>query len=249
MSTTAVRVLGELSIEVPASIERIYSNFEPTTRDVIVENLKKGHRFLDIGANFGFFSALAASIVGPDGEVISIEAHPGVLPLLGKNLEQFDNVKIVGEAVGAAKGSTEFHLTEDFVNSGVAPNPFGQELQKTTIPIDTVDSVLSRHCGPDTRIDFIKCDVQGDEIAVLEGCRNLIENNDSLAMIVEWAPPWMKNAGYEPSEFPSFIESLGFGEIVIVDDYLQKTMTLEEMESEFERDTSGKRFCNVLARK
>ena len=59
----------------------------------------------------------------------------------------------------------------------------------------------------------------------------------------------MKKAGYEPTEFPDLLKSLGFERVVVVDDYLQKTMTIAEMEHEFEKDTTGRRFCNLLASK
>ncbi len=249
MKLSKVQVIDDNFIQIPESNEKIYTDFEPTTLSVISKHLKEGDVFLDIGANFGFFSVLAASIVKNDGKFFSIEAHPGILPKLEDNLKNFSNVTVIGAAVGAKSGVTEFHMTEDFVNSGVASNPFNQESQKISIPIDTIDNLLSQHGNSKGKVDFIKCDVQGDEVAVLEGCRKLIEQNDNLKMIVEWAPAWMENAGYNSEKFPSFLNSLGFSKITIVDDYLKKEMSLGEMLLEYEKDKTGKRFCNILASK
>lgn len=67
-------------------------------------------------------------------------------------------------------------------------------------------------------------------------------------MIVEWAPTWIANARFDGKALPEFLAALGFQNIV-VDDYLKKTMSVSEMEAEFRKETSGKRFCNVLASK
>lgn len=59
----------------------------------------------------------------------------------------------------------------------------------------------------------------------------------------------MANAGFDGKALPEFLAALGFQNIVVVDDYLKKNMSVSEMEAEFRKDTSGKRFCNVLASK
>lgn len=243
------RITDHLQIEVPDHLERIYTAFEPCTTQVLQERLRPGDAFLDIGANFGFFSVLASAIVGEAGRVYAVEASPSVLPLLSSNTRGRDNVRIIESAAGNRSGVTQFYMTEDFVNSGVAPSPFIDKADQVSVPIDTLDNLLGREPGFDGRVDFVKCDVQGDEVAVLEGLKDTIARNDGLTLIVEWAPAWMRNAGFDPEGFPDFLRGLGFSSIVVIDDYLKTQMSLEEMEREFQRDTSGKRFCNVLASK
>lgn len=242
-------ITESLHLDVPAELERIYTDFEPCTTQVLVETLRPGDVVLDVGANFGFFSVLAASIVGPRGRVYAVEASPSVLPILSANTRRFPQVTILETAAGSRTGVTEFFLTADFVNSGVARSPFVDASEKISVPIDRLDNVLPKQAGFDGRVDFVKCDVQGDEVAVLEGLRTTIAANERLNLIVEWAPAWMNNAGFEARTFPEFLRGLGFGEIVVVDDYLRKRMSIEEMELEFRRDVSGKRFCNVFASK
>lgn len=138
-------------------------------------------------------------------------------------------------------------MTPDFVNSGVALSPFLQTAEKISIPIAPLDDLLHQSPDFDGRVDFIKCDVQGDEVAVLNGARKTIDANPGLRLIIEWAPAWMNNAGYDAQALPQFLRELGFGEITVVDDYRQKPMTLAEMEDEFRNDTTGRRFCNLFA--
>lgn len=243
------KIQNDLFVDVPESLQKIYTDFEPSTTQLISKTLKNGDVFIDIGANFGFFSILAASIVGKDGRVFSVEASPLVLPHLVRNTKDFEQIRILPSAVGNFTGTTEFYLTNDFVNSGIALSPFLGDAEKTHIPIDTLDNLLQKEASFNGRVDFMKCDVQGDEMAVLEGARKTIEMNKNLRMIVEWAPAWMLNAGFDAKIFPSFLQRLGFRKIFVVDDYLKKTMTLDEMEEEFRKDESGKRFCNLFASK
>lgn len=243
------KISDDLFLDVPEGLSKIYTNFEPCTSQTIRDHLRAGDIFLDIGANFGFFTVLAASIVGPSGRVHAVEASPEVLPILTGNTKAFPNVTIIPQAAGDRTGVTEFHMTEDFVNSGIAMSPFIAESKKISVPLDTLDNILGRDPDFTGRIDFIKCDVQGDELAVLEGLRKTIQSNAHLHLIVEWAPAWMNNAGFDAKSVPDVLKGLGFTEIVIVDDYLKTTMSVAEMEAEFLRDQSGKRFCNVLATK
>ena len=242
-------IVDDLYFEIPQQLEKIYTRFEPLSTRVVCEHLRPGDTFLDIGANFGYFSLLAAHTVGPSGHVIAVEASPEVLPYLKKNLAAFSNTELVHAAVGKEKGITDFFLTEDFVNSGVSQSPFQQNSRKVSVSMDTIDNLLAAHGKRQDAVQFIKCDVQGDEMAVLEGARNSIEQARRLNLIIEWAPAWMKKAGYEPTEFPRFLQSFGFTSLVVVDDYLQQKMTVHDMEKEFEKDITGRRFCNVLASK
>ncbi|MCE2744466.1 MAG: FkbM family methyltransferase [Burkholderiales bacterium] len=242
---TESHIIDDLYFEVPEKLQKIYTHFEPLSTKVVCENLQPGDTFLDIGANFGYFSLLAAHKVGSAGRVIAVEASPDVLPHLRKNLSQYKNIELLNCAVGKTKGITEFFLTEDFVNSGVSQSPFQNNGRKISVAMDTIDHLLEAHGNQP--VHFIKCDVQGDEMAVLEGARRTISKAERLNMIIEWAPAWMKKAGYEPNEFPKFLQSLGFNSLMVVDDYLQKKMTIAEMEKEFEKDQTGRRFCNVLA--
>jgi len=246
---TKSHIIDGIFFEIPKTLEKIYNNFEPLSTKSVLEHLQIGDTFLDIGANFGYFSVLAARTVGPRGHVISIEASPDVLPSLARNLTEFSNTKIINAAAGKEKRVSDFFLTEDFVNSGVSKSPFQEATRKISVKMDSIDNLLSTHSEPIGEIQFIKCDVQGDEMAVLEGARRTIERSNQLKLIVEWAPAWMKQAGHDPADFPRFLNSLGFSSLIVLDDYLGKKMTINEMEKEFERDITGRRFCNVLASK
>lgn len=244
-----LEIADNLFIDVPPRLEKIYSEFEPLTTSYITKNVRLGDTFLDVGANIGYFSALASQLVGEAGSVFAVEASPEVLPILQGNISTFGNVSILQFAVGDHRGFTDFYLTDDYVNSGVSKTPFSDNVRKINVPIETLDHWYFGLDQRSRRVDFIKCDVQGDEVAVLNGARQMINECEHLNLVIEWAPTWMKEAGYDPESLPSVIDSLGFKQVCVIDDWLQKVMTLDEMRSEFLRDTSAKRFCNIFASK
>lgn len=74
---------------------------EPTVQEVLQQYLRPGMTFYDIGANIGFFSLLAARLVGQKGRVIAFEADPETASRLRGNVEKnaFDWITVEEKAV------------------------------------------------------------------------------------------------------------------------------------------------------
>jgi len=68
--------------------------YEPEVSSYIMKNLKLGETFMDIGANNGYYTILAADLVGPKGKVISLEPNPKAFQRLLHNIE-INNLKNV----------------------------------------------------------------------------------------------------------------------------------------------------------
>src|SRR5260370_37638450 len=51
---------------------------EPQVQKALMDHLRPGMTFYDVGANIGVFSLMAARLVGPEGRVISFEADPEI---------------------------------------------------------------------------------------------------------------------------------------------------------------------------
>lgn len=236
------------SIRVNPELANIYSNFEPLSAELLAKTLVSGMTFVDVGANVGFFSAIASRLVGENGRVFAIEANPKILRTLQANVDE-GNVTVINTAVGSRCGTTRFYVTDDTVNSGVAPSPFVKVSDRITLPMATLDSLLDNGTFPVEGVNFIKVDVQGDEVAVLQGAKELVGRSRHLKLLVEWAPQWMETAGYKASELPDLLQAYGFKEIYVIDEYLKETKSLDEMQVAFSADKSGRRFCNVFASK
>ena len=229
-------------LKIPLESRKIYKNFEPITTDIIMRNVNENSHFIDVGANFGYFTLLAAQLI-KKGKIWSIEANPEIIPILRLNTEAFKNLKIINKAVGSENKKIEFYLADDFVNSSVHQNLYCSE-KKITVEMIKLDDLIG-----DQSVDFIKVDVQGDEISILEGARKIIDREKNIKIIIEWAPGWIKNSCHDPFSLPEVLSNMGFKKIEIIDEYSAEIMEVERMMEILKKDNLGKRFCNIFASK
>src|SRR4051812_19895765 len=95
--------------------QMISGEYEPSMRKVLEKYLAPGQVFVDLGANEGFFSIVAAALVGPSGKVIAVEPQSRLQSVIRQNmsLNSCSNVKVIQGVISAASGSVEIHLTPD----------------------------------------------------------------------------------------------------------------------------------------
>ena len=243
-----IEILDDLIMSTPEELYTTFVDFEPITKKVIIEHLNDGDVFLDVGANFGYFSIIASRYVGTSGKVISFEPSSETFAILENNTKRIKNIEIFKTALGSKQETKHFFHANDYVNSGFTKSPFQNpnEYSGNDLLVTTLDKFIA---GKVQKVDFIKCDVQGDDIDVLIGAKKTIQSNNNLKLIVEWAPTWMKSAGYNLDDLPKILEELGFNEIVVVDDWNKNLKSVDQFIDEFNNDHSGKRFCNLFCKK
>jgi FkbM family methyltransferase len=150
---------------------------ELPVQEAIAANLKPGDVFFDVGANVGFFSMIAARLVGPSGRVIAFEPVPSNVAVIRENarLNGFQHVQIVEQAVYRESGRSELALA-DYAGGamlaaiGRPPDDSGRTLQVATTSLD--DAVFGAGL-PAPRL--IKIDVEGAELDVLIGMERLLK--------------------------------------------------------------------------
>lgn len=128
--------------------------------------LRPGDTFVDVGANFGLFSTVAASKVGAAGRVLSIEPHPEMARRLRFNvgLNGFDQVTVVEAAVGDGEGEGVLYVNKaSFAESSLkaTSNLDGQVHAEVRVPIRPLLKIVE-DAGL-SRIDSLKIDVEGYE--------------------------------------------------------------------------------------
>lgn len=143
--------------------------YEPDLVEVLKKYLKPGMVFYDLGAHWGYFSLLATKLVGTQGKVMAFEPMPGNFSRLQRNVSAnaIENLNIFHLAISDHDGQIKFSNTDDsFANSYLN---VGNEIG---VLVDTVslDSFVETNTPP----DFIKIDVEGAELDVLHGAKNLI---------------------------------------------------------------------------
>ena len=182
--------------------------YEPTETDLLKRELKPGQTFVDIGANIGYYTLIAARLVGPAGRVFAFEPDPANFALLKKNVERngYDNVVLVGKAVSDRTRSARLYRSE--TNRGdhrLYDSRDGRKsLRVQAAALD--DFFLNR----DKTIHLIKMDIQGAEAAALAGMKALVRKNRRLKLITEFSPTALKNSGSKPSQYLKNLGKMGF---------------------------------------
>lgn len=161
------RIAGDARLVMPRCMYW-FGTWEPPLSDWIRRTLRPGDVFVDVGANIGWFSLLAARGVAPSGSVVAIEASPETAGKLERNVAAngFPHVRVVRAAATAEAGAVPFYRApwndaEDSTLPGAGKEPAG-EVPGMPLPELLTDAELRA-----ARI--VKVDVEGGELGVLRG--------------------------------------------------------------------------------
>jgi FkbM family methyltransferase len=191
----------------------IYEEFET---ELFKGLLKPGMVVVDVGANIGHYSLIAARLVGESGHVYSFEPDPHNFELLRANIELngFENVTPVNKALSNEPGTLTLYL-DKYNLGGHSMSADNVLIGAGTVEVETtsLDLFFISNGGGD-RVDVIKMDTQGAEGKIIEGGRRLFEEND-LTILMELWPFGLRNAGYDPATLIVNLDRLGFSFRVI----------------------------------
>lgn len=178
--------------------------------------IKKGDTIIDIGANLGYYSVLFAKWTGPSGMVHSVEPVPPVFKILKKNVRNFQNVVLYPIALGgenkaiqmANNSKAEYgYITSgrNFVNTGVDSRKdlvlFNAEMKRGSELFHSL-----------SRIDFIKCDVEGFELPVIQ---------DMLPLITRFTPTMLiETEGENRTFIYQQLSQVGYSALVLSNNLL-----------------------------
>lgn len=149
--------------------------------------IKNGEVVVDVGAHIGWYTLVASQCVGRLGKVISFEPHPFCIDRLRNNvsLNNFTNVKIEQIALSDKNKKVSFWIGDDMGGSLVKENTqrlTKGKVKRISVKAQTLDSyVVSQKIK---RISLIKIDVEGAELKVLRGAKNILQKQ-SPYLIVE----------------------------------------------------------------
>jgi FkbM family methyltransferase len=176
-------------------------NFEDSERRFIQGFLKPGMTVLDIGAHHGFYTMLAAKIVGPTGRVMSFEPSHRERERLSVHLRLnriLDRVSVFPAALGRETAESTLYVVvgRDTGCNSLRPPAVTEPTQKVQVPVTSLDTFIAQQNV--ARVDFIKMDVEGGELGVLEGAEELLGKLPRPLILAELADsrtlPWGYNA-------------------------------------------------------
>ncbi len=187
-------------------------DYEPYASKLVMGLLRPGDVAVDVGAMIGYYTVILAKHVGTDGRVYAFEPDPDNFALLRSNVEMnsYDNVTCRQAIVGAEAGRAK--LWRAPANRGDHHAFPGDGREAVDVDVIALDDVV------DEVVDLVKIDVQGYESFVLAGMRGLIERSGELAMLVEFCPALLLEAGTQPVDLLDELRSFGFSMFEIDDD-------------------------------
>ena len=174
----------------------LFGVWEPELSAFIAAGLAPGDGFLDVGANVGYFSVLAARHVGETGSVVAIEPSPSVFALLEENVRlnaAGEAIRLVNAAAGSNVGSVPIYSGPSHnigLTTTVAERGFELE---GVVPSAPLDAMLRPE--ETAALRMIKIDVEGREPDVFRGMEEIIRRSrDDLELVIELSPDWWSDS-------------------------------------------------------
>ncbi len=179
--------------------------YEAHLTAVFEEYCTSGMTVVDVGANLGYYSLLAARLVGPSGKVVALEPNSENCRLLLSSLRLNDagNVQLLPVAADTATGWA-YYSTHVGSNGGLIEEGDLLSHPGTVVPTFRLDDLVE---GP---VGFLKMDVEGAEGRVVRGATRIIER-DRPVVTTELKDEMLRRvSGTTVAEYLGYFESLGY---------------------------------------
>ena len=223
---------GEL--EVPAadkSSDELILNeelYEPQETAIVSSLLSDGSVMIDVGANIGYFTLLAAEECGPSGSVIAFEPDDVNRGYLVANAEsgEHDNIEIHSEAVSSREGARALYLSAtNFGRHSFAAANVPNRAARAFVPTTTLDAAAADI--PESSELVIKIDVEGAEGEVLRGGSKTLARR-AVSVWLEFWPAGLESNGTDALQLLDWLDSYKF-HTAVYDDLALVPMTLKSV--------------------
>lgn len=191
-----------------------YKHSQPFSLQFLLARLQAGDVVVDVGAHIGYYAMTFSRAVGPAGQVFAVEADPNNYALLKLNtlVNEIENLSAFNFAATENPGDVVLYRSICSAMNRIHPSKHCS--QSTIVPARPLDSVDALRHRP---IRCIKIDVEGHEVEVLRGATQLLRDNPKCDLCLEFAPAWIKEAGGDPREVFSFLQT-SCREIQLIDE-------------------------------
>jgi FkbM family methyltransferase len=158
--------------------------YEPSNTAVVRSYLERGDVFVDVGANIGYFTVLAAKLVGATGKIFAFEPHPKAREQLNRNLalNGLTNVKVSSKAASSENGKHILYIAREDISLSNTRQWLAPGYDQVVVQTARIDDELPA----ETKVKMAKIDVEGDEFSALLGMSSIIERSPQLRLLLEF---------------------------------------------------------------
>ena len=193
--------------------------YEPDLSNVMIRALRDGDTVIDVGANIGYFTTLAATCVGATGKVLAFEPDPANIARLSANVARngFTQVEVVSSPANDAPGAVTFHFNADDNGGNALWDPGAYptneksraEPRSVTLQATTLAAEVAVRALPTPRL--IKVDTEGADHLVLKGAVPLLQDTIVPYVLAELHEFGLRQMGSTQADFRAFMEGFGYG--------------------------------------
>jgi len=185
-------------------------DYSPNEARILREKLVPGDIFIDVGAHVGYFSILAAWVVGPKGLVMAFEPSPTMREKLVRNtaLNELQNVRILPDAVSNVSGKRSLFVHKSKAGLSSLRPMKSKATGRICVTTVSLDEVL----GPEfaNRIKLVKLDIEGAELLALQGMKHLLSREQSPDVLCEVTDRFLRELGGSEEELMAYMAGHGY---------------------------------------
>ncbi|MEE9387156.1 MAG: FkbM family methyltransferase [Paracoccaceae bacterium] len=199
---------------------------------VFADQITPGMNVVDIGANIGYYSLLAADKIGPKGHLTCFEANPDLADIVFHNLHlngYANRSTVENKAVFSECKTLQLNIFQKYLGSSSlwADTDHASKYHDELVAVDVEGVTLDSYFPKGHRIDFMKIDAEGAEPHILKGAQRVITDNPQMKIIMEFAPSMLRATYGSIENFYADIKSFGFKIYEIKNDSTLKEMPLD----------------------
>jgi FkbM family methyltransferase len=192
--------------ESPMMLARVLRIYEAPKVAALRACLRPGCVFVDVGANKGDFSLLAARLMGDSGKVIAVEPEATNADWIERSVARngYRCIEVVRVALADHAGDATLHLGEKSGWHSLVATDGVATTGAVTVPTETLDAMLAARGV--TRVDVIKIDVEGAEARVFDGAHATFSGTHPMTVLLDVHP----GRGVDPLAIAQRLRDWGF---------------------------------------
>lgn len=205
-----------------------YGYYEKELRELLKKIVRPGDVFLDLGANIGYFSLLVANDF-PSAKIISFEPIKALFQNMNDNisLNNIKNISTINAAVGEINDEEDLFVSApDNLGMSSFKQPENYSGKKEKVIVVTIDDWFKT--SGLSKIDIIKLDVEGSELAGLKGMKEVLQKQKPV-LIVEINPETLIMFNLKPSDIYDYLRQFNFEGFLILENCRLKHLNPAEI--------------------
>jgi len=233
MNETLKKWLKKLS---PFALSKNH-RYDILTKKILVKHCTPKSNCVDVGCHKGEILDMFIE-TAPGGEHFAFEPIPVLFEKLKNKYARLKNCHIYNYAISNAEGQTNFnHVISNRAYSGIKKRTYDRKEEKEetiTVTKKRLDDIILK----ELKIDIIKIDVEGGDLDVMQGAKNLIKRNRPF-IIFEFGIGGSDIYGATPSALYDLAKEIGY-KISLLDSFIKnkEALTLNEFNEQYYKKTN-----------